>query len=460
MGFFREEYLPTSRGWDTFVGFYGGEEDYFTKNFSDDGHNGYDLRNGTRVLRDYRYSTDIYRDESLRIMKKHVAENRQNPFFLYLPFQAPHAPFQAPKSVIEGIPFIKGTNRRKLAGAMAVLDDSIGQIVDYLKSAESGYLWDDTLLIISSDNGGDTNYRASNYPLRGSKGTLYEGGVKAIGIVNGGWLNDDLRGTQMNALMHSTDWFVTLQSIAGIEPSVDYLLDGLDQTDNLMNGNGLDIYNPREVLLYNAHEVNGALRYRDWKLIRPSDLTNSSELDKSLDKQCHSVWCENTEADTSNPTVRCWDENYDHPMTEYSIHGFQSGCSYDKHFCLFNIRNDPCEFNNIVDGEHEIYIKMKEMFEQFQGEAASPLFAIYPEDFDAADPVQFNGVWSPWLGFNDDSERELLALQETAVTQHLSAPSIVFLVIFGVLMLILQTATLIIKRNEEKARLTSDYGAV
>merc|ERR1712176_615478 len=123
---------------------------------------------------------------------------------------------------------ITSGHRRFLAGAMSALDDSIGQMVAYLKSAYSGYLWDNTLLIISPDNGGDVDDKASNWPLRGTKGTMYEGGVKAIGIVNGGWLNDEVRGTRMNALMHSTDWFVTLQTSAGIQPSVEYELDGLD----------------------------------------------------------------------------------------------------------------------------------------------------------------------------------------------------------------------------------------
>ena len=60
LGFFAPEYVPTARGFDTFVGFYGGEEDYFSKNFTENGYNGYDFRNGTRVIENYEYSTHIY----------------------------------------------------------------------------------------------------------------------------------------------------------------------------------------------------------------------------------------------------------------------------------------------------------------------------------------------------------------------------------------------------------------
>ena len=466
LGFFRPEFVPTERGFDTFVGFYGGEEDYFTKNFTENGYNGYDFRNMTRVIQNHIYSTYVYRDESLRIMKKHVAEQEEDPFFLYLPFQAPHAPFQAPISAMEKVEsWIESENRRKLGAAMIELDDTIGQIVDYLKSEDSGYLWDNTILIISSDNGGDTDYEASNYPLRGTKGTLYEGGVKAIGIVNGGWLNDEIRGTEMNALMHSTDWFVTLQSIAGLEPSVDYLLDGLDQTDNLMNGNGLDIYNPREVLLHNAHEVNGALRYRDWKLIRPSDLTNINETDSGLRKKCHSMWCVNVDENKDlNPTIKCWEETEsDHPTID-----MDTGCSYNEDFCLFNIKVDPCEFNDVKNDEPDIFEKLKQILVDFQGAAAPPKFDMFPEDYDAADPVQFDGVWSPWMGLDDDSEEELLSLQESVVTrsqpvgvmQNLLASSAGILVVFGVLLFILQIATRYIKPPEKKEECISGYGAV
>jgi len=464
LGFFAPEYVPTARGFDTFVGFYGGEEDYFSKNFTENGYNGYDFRNGTRVIENYEYSTHIYGAEALRILQKGVEEQSDQAFFMYIPMQAPHAPFQAPTSVLDE-QTLTTDNRIKLAAAMAVLDDTIGAIVDYLKSEESGNMWDNTILIVSSDNGGDVDYEASNFPLRGTKGTLFEGGVKAIGIVNGGWLNDDLRGTQMNALMHSTDWFVTLQTIAGTEPSVDYLLDSYDQTDNLKNGNSDDIYRPREVLLHNAYEIAGALRWRDWKLVKPSDVTNVTGKDRGLTQKCHATnWCLNNELNATDEaapsTIRCSAlGNFKTPNRTIMLTKYQK-------WNLFNIADDPCEYNDLKDSEKEIYEKMLEMFQKFWNQQAPARFDMFPENYDAADPAQFNGVWSPWHELTVHSP-DVLAVEETGtvysqrihVLQHLLVPFAV-LVIGVVCILILKPIGQSAKEDGKRKCVDAEYGSM
>jgi len=439
LGFFAPEYLPTARGFETFIGFYGGEEDYFTKNFTENGYNGYDFRNGTEVSVNYGYSTYIYGEETLRILRKHVDERPDTPVFMYIPMQAPHAPFQAPTSVLEE-QTLTTDNRISLAAAVSVLDDTIGQIVDYLKSAESGNMWDDTILIISSDNGGDVDYEASNFPLRGTKGTLFEGGVKAIGLVNGGWLNDDLRGKQMNALMHSTDWFVTLQTIAGTEPSVDYLLDGLDQIENLKHGDNGDIYHPREVLLHNAYNIAGGIRWRDWKLIKPSEVSNATGNDNSMKRECHGTeWCLNNElneTDEAAPsTIRCSAAgNFKTPNKEVMKTKYQK-------WNLFNIVDDPCEYIDLKDKETEIYEAMLEMFESFRKVQAPARVDMFPENYDAANPDNFGGVWSPWRDYYAIHSPEVLTVDETlGVGVHSKSidlmPSMV-LIIAGISLLVL-----------------------
>ena len=149
LGFFSPDYLPTSRGFDSFLGYYLGAEHYFYHNRSYQGVHGYDLRNYTDpIQKDNQYSTHLFGNETLRLMTKHVEEEKENPFFIYLSFQAVHTPLEAPQHIIdmfnESIP---DKGRRKLAAMMTVLDDVIGDIVDYLKSDESGNLWDDTMMI-------------------------------------------------------------------------------------------------------------------------------------------------------------------------------------------------------------------------------------------------------------------------------------------------------------------------
>merc|ERR1719213_363896 len=97
------------------------------------------------------------------------------------------------------------------------MDEAVGNLTTALK--QTG-MWHDTLLIFSTDNGGPLAEMASNYPLQGGKGTLWEGGVRGVGFVNGGdsakvGLSKSVRGTVNQKLMHVTDWFPTLCEIAG-----------------------------------------------------------------------------------------------------------------------------------------------------------------------------------------------------------------------------------------------------
>merc|ERR1719244_462849 len=124
----------------------------------------------------------------------------------------------------------------------------MGDLVTYLKSEESGNLWDDTLVIVSSDNGGSVEEGASNFPLRGGKKTLWEGGVRAVAFVTGGWMAEERINTDMHALMHVSDWMPTIMTFAGANNADLFKkgdIDGEDQADNILNGE-TDIYDPRE----------------------------------------------------------------------------------------------------------------------------------------------------------------------------------------------------------------------
>lgn len=241
LGFFSPEYAPTSRGFDTFFGYYLGAEDYYLHDRKYDGVHGFDLRNNTKkIKKENQYSTYLYGNETMRILQNYATEKSSSPFFIYLAFQAVHGPLEAPQSIIDRFnESITAASRQKKAAMVTVLDDVIGEITEYLKSEESGNLWENTMVIFSTDNGGpvgNSGVEANNFPLRGSKATLWEGGVKGVGFVTGGWLNKDRRGKQMNALMHITDWYPTLCAVAGCVPSNSSILDGYDQLDNLQNG--------------------------------------------------------------------------------------------------------------------------------------------------------------------------------------------------------------------------------
>eukprot|EP00486_Rosalina_sp_Unknown_P000163 CAMPEP_0201566132 /NCGR_PEP_ID=MMETSP0190_2-20130828/5682_1 /ASSEMBLY_ACC=CAM_ASM_000263 /TAXON_ID=37353 /ORGANISM="Rosalina sp." /LENGTH=441 /DNA_ID=CAMNT_0047984413 /DNA_START=961 /DNA_END=2286 /DNA_ORIENTATION=- len=130
-------------------------------------------------------------------------------------------------------------------------DDWMEYLVNSLINAG---LWDDTLLIFTGDNGADIDVAACNYPLRGTKSTMFDGNIRQITFVNGG---DNIipaaqRGTQRDSLLSNLDWTPTLLSYAGVLPfidSSDYEWDGLDQLDVILNG---DTTNERSALLLNV----------------------------------------------------------------------------------------------------------------------------------------------------------------------------------------------------------------
>ena len=120
------------------------------------------------------YSTYIYGNETIRILTDYDNSDQKNPFFIYLPFQAVHEPLQAPQYIIDSFnATIPNKNRAKKAAMVTVVDAVIGEIVDFLKNKSKTNLWDNLMLIFSTDNGGPVNNAASNFPLRGSKATLW-----------------------------------------------------------------------------------------------------------------------------------------------------------------------------------------------------------------------------------------------------------------------------------------------
>ncbi|MCB1070100.1 MAG: sulfatase-like hydrolase/transferase, partial [Kiritimatiellae bacterium] len=162
------QFHPNQRGFDYFCGMLGGARSYFLDS---------PVRNeAQRMMRnaDYieasGYLTEFLTEEALRFM----TEESDKPFFLYLSYTAPHAPMEPKPEDEAQFPEIKGEKRRKLAGMMLSLDREVGRILDMLR--ETG-LEKNTLVIFLNDNGGPTAQNGSNnWPLRGAKGTEFEGG--------------------------------------------------------------------------------------------------------------------------------------------------------------------------------------------------------------------------------------------------------------------------------------------
>jgi arylsulfatase A-like enzyme len=251
LGHFQPEYLPTRRGFDHQYGHYNGALDYFTH--IRDG--GFDWHRDDKACRDEGYTTHLLAKEAARLIK---AYGGKKPLFLYVPFNAVHAPHQVPEEYTR--PYANLQGQRKLyAGMLAAMDEAVGQIVAAVE--ESGQRGN-TLFVFSSDNGGPAPGRVtSNGPLRAAKGTVYEGGVRVPAFA--AWDGKIKAGSVVNEPLHTVDWYPTLVQLGGGSLQQKLPLDGKDIWPTLTQGKP----SPHQDILINTTPNNGAIRAGNWKLV-------------------------------------------------------------------------------------------------------------------------------------------------------------------------------------------------
>lgn len=251
LGHFRRDYLPTRRGFTHQYGHYNGAIDYFSH--VRDG--GFDWHRDDKVCRDEGYSTHLLAREAVRLVSEHDATK---PLFLYVPFNAVHAPHQVPEKYTQLYPDLKG-QRRIYAGMVTAMDEAIGQVV---AAIDKKGLTKRTLFLFSSDNGGPAPGRVtSNGTLRAGKGTLYEGGVRVPAIA--AWEGRIKAGTVVQQPIHIVDWYPTLLTLAGASREQKLPLDGIDVWPAVAEGKTL----PTRAIVLNVAPRGGAIRVGDWKLI-------------------------------------------------------------------------------------------------------------------------------------------------------------------------------------------------
>ena len=255
-------YHPTRRGFNEFAGFCGGWSPYFDWRVD---------RNGSRARFDGRYLTDVFTDEAVQFVQRH----RQEPFFLYLAYNAPHFPFQSPEADLA--PFRDaGTFTLAVShiyGMIRCMDRGIARVLDEL---ERQGIADNTVVLFSSDNGpqfggaGDMCTDRFNCGFAGAKTLVYEGGIRLPMVLR--W-PDGLDGRrQVHEMVHFTDWLPTLLALAGAEPPSDVRLDGTNILPVLQGERGK--VNTTRFWQWNRYtpvgECNAAMRDGRWKLVRPA----------------------------------------------------------------------------------------------------------------------------------------------------------------------------------------------
>ena len=217
------------------------------------------------------------------------------------------------------------------------LDDVVGNLTAALK--QHG-LWDNLLFITSSDNGGPIHIAANNYPLKGSKFSDWQGGVRVNAFVTGGYLPEKMRGQKTDGYIHLADWYATLCGLAGVDPTDEEAakakLPPIDSLDIWPLISGQNTTSPRtDIPVSHDTLISG-----DYKL-----LTGNIE---------YSVWTGPQYPNTSTP--------------HDNIH-IREKCGDG---CLFNIKEDPDEYDNLASKMPDILAQMQKKLSKYQATYFNP----------------------------------------------------------------------------------------
>eukprot|EP01084_Bolivina_argentea_P215147 365236_1 len=329
---------PTGRGFNDYYGYYNGAEDYY---FHDTGGNsnnpqaasGYDLvyNNIPQKQNNGTYNADLFFGYFNKFLHENYNKSSNNynskPLFMYLALQTIHAPIESPPTIninnFDMKPLyekecskINETRRMTYCQKIQYIDVYLGDLIDTFKQLQ---LWDDTLFILSTDNGGMPDWHPTpafnfsnarsvgqNYPLRGGKVTGFQGGMLGVSFVNGGKniISEQLRGTINTGLFGSVDWLPSVLSYIGESKLLPNNLDGQNIMNTLFNNSipprtqyiGYMNFDAAQDIVVDSLLEAGMI-LGDWKLIyggqlydcyyphppdKPICLTNQTMTDKYL----------------------------------------------------------------------------------------------------------------------------------------------------------------------------------
>ncbi|XP_037271361.2 arylsulfatase B [Rhipicephalus microplus] len=427
LGYKSVQHTPTWRGFDTFLGYYNGDIFYFNHTIREEQHCGLDLwRNvghSTQSATDLNgtYSTHLFNDEAKRIIAEHDVKK---PLFLHICHEAGHTvcdncTAEAPKENVDNFAYISNYNRSALAGAIEVMDQSVGEV---LAALQSRGMLADSIVIFASDNGGGPlassavkySNAGSNWPLRGVKEEIWEGGVRTPAVFWSGRSSGSLPRPPSQQVLHISDWAPTLYAAAGGDPRDLGDVDGKNQWDLLSTGKG----NGREEVLLDIEgkEKMAALISGRYKLVSRPSGPNDPELDTQvappqgqppedldLDTLVTSsmAWkaLQNASLDAggrsqSSPRAN-WRQEAMLNCTANNGSTQSNFDPYDKVF-VFDIFSDPCELNNLASSNTKLRDELLKKLAEYR-KTTKPRPSNYISD-KRGYPEHHHCTWSPWIG--------------------------------------------------------------
>ena len=325
------DHTPKGRGFKSSLGYFHHDNDYWDEGVADPievfpgclgnhvdlwdtDHPAHDL-NGTA------YEEEIFANRVQSILTAHDADK---PLFLYYAPHIAHMPLQVPKAYADKFAFIDDEHRQIYHAMVNYLDDVMAMIEKQLIAKG---MWNNTLLVVSSDNGGPVyaGAGANNFPLKGGKMSNFQGGVRVNAFVSGGFLPPSQRGKVTDGYITLSDWYTTFCALVGVDPTDTRAakanlppIDGYNMWPLVSGANGTS---PRTEIPLNPGLISG-----DYKLL--------------VDMMGQAGW---TGPQYPNKTHA---EGID----------AEEECGYQG--CLYNIKEDPEERHNLASSMPD---KAKEM---------------------------------------------------------------------------------------------------
>ena len=341
-GLATSDHIPKGRGFDTSFGYLNAENDYYSEIDRGDCNKSIKVvdlwdtdrpandRNGTK------YEEALFQNRLLKVINNH---DPSTPLFLYYGTHLIHKPYQVPKEYLKQFSFIDNKLRRVYHAMVKYLDDVVGKLVSALKRKG---LWHNLLFITSSDNGAPVGLGSAgnNYPLKGGKHSDWQGGVRVNTFVSGGYLPRKMRGQKTDGYVHIADWYSTFCALAGVDPTDERAakaeLPPIDSLNMWPLISGQNSTSPRiDIPISDATLISG-----DYKILVGGVHMNA--------------WTGPIFPNNTHPQVRI-----------YSARCGDSGCLYD-------IRKDPCEHNNIAEKMPDVLKTMKKKLKGYQASVFRP----------------------------------------------------------------------------------------
>lgn len=259
------ETRPNAHSFDEFFGFHAGCVDYYSHIFYWESPPVHDLwENEEEVWENGKYLTESITERAVNFIQD---QNMNQPFFLYVPYNAPHYPMHAPEKYMERFAHLPW-DRQVMAAMISAVDDGVGEIVNTLKRTGQ---YEDTVIFFSSDNGPsaevrnwldgteDRYYGGSAGIFRGHKGSLFDGGIREPAILS--YPARVKKGQVWDELAVMMDIFPTFLSLAGV-PSSNQDIDGIDITNMIIDGSE----SPHDQVFW-EYDGQLAIRQGKWKLV-------------------------------------------------------------------------------------------------------------------------------------------------------------------------------------------------